>query len=105
MPVPEWKLIAVLFSKQPLTEPLAIRLYRAALELHHSQRGVEKLAGDLALGEVRRLGRHLALGALAGPAFEAELETATGANQVRFILTDRALAEEEIGAPDRAQAN
>jgi hypothetical protein len=92
-------LIAVLFSTRPLGEPLAIRLYRAALELERSQRGVEKLSGDLALGEVRRLGKHLALGSLTGPAFEAELETAAGASTVRFILTDRALAEEGIGAP------
>jgi hypothetical protein len=98
-------LIAVLFSTQPLSEPLSIRLYRAALELERTQRGVEKLTGDLALGEVRRLGRHLALGSLTGPAFEAELETATGQNTVRFILTDRALREEGIGESDRAMAN
>jgi hypothetical protein len=94
-------LIAVLFSSAPLSEALAIRLYRAALGLERSGGGVEKLSGDLALGEVRRLGKHLTLGALVGPAFEAVLETPTGANTVRFILTDRALAEEDgdAGAP------
>ncbi len=98
-------LIAVLFSTQPLSEALAVRLYRAALDLERSQRGVEKLSGDLALGEVRRLGRHLALGALTGPAFEAELETAKGAIRVRFIVTDRALADESVPSPPRAQPN
>lgn len=84
----------MLFSTLPLSEPLAVRLYRAAIGLEKSGRGIEKLTGDLALGEVRRLGKHLALGAIAGPAFEAQLDTPTGTNTVRFLLTDRALAED-----------
>jgi hypothetical protein len=91
-------LIAVLFSTAPLPEALAIRLYRAALGLERSGDGLAKLSGDLALGEVRRLGKHLTLGALVGPAYEAVLETPTGANTVRFILTHRALADEGLDA-------
>ncbi len=100
-------LIAVLFSTMPLPEALALRLYRAALGLERSGAGVEKLTGDLALGEVRRLGRTQALGTLVGPAFEAELETPSGAGKVRFIVTEQALAEEGLerpAAPPRSPA-
>jgi hypothetical protein len=95
-------LIAVLFSTLALPEALSIRLYRAALSLEAEGRGVEKLSGDLAMGEVRRLGKTMALGSLAGPAFEAELETPSGSGRVRFLVTEQALRHEGIGEPPPA---
>jgi len=98
---PYWMLIAVLFSTMPLAEALSMRLYRAALALEREGRGVEKLSGDLALGEVRRLGKTMALGSLVGPAFEAELDTPAGNGKVRFIVTEQALRHEGIGGEPR----
>jgi hypothetical protein len=97
-PAPYWLLIAVLQSTVPLEPPLALRLYRSALELHRAGEDVEKLTGDLALGEVRRLGRSLVLGSISGPGFEAQLDTPRGSGTVRFILTRQGLAE--AGLPD-----
>lgn len=97
-PAPYWLLIAVLQSTVPLEPPLALRLYRSALELHRQREDVEKLTGDLALGEVRRLGRALVLGSISGPGFEAQLDTPRGSGTVRFILTRQGLAE--AGLPD-----
>ena len=90
-----WLLIAVLRSTVPLEPPLAMRLYSAALELHRRQGDIEKLSGDLALGEVRRLGRSLVIGSISGPGFEAQLDTARGSGQVSFILTRQGLADED----------
>jgi hypothetical protein len=101
-PVPSWFLIAVLQSSFPLSEALAIRLYHAAVELHRSQGSVERLAGDLGTGEVRRLGETFALGTIVGPGFEADLATPGGTGQVRFLLTRRAL---ELAEKSSAEAN
>jgi hypothetical protein len=98
--VPYWTLIAVLQSTMALSDALAMRLYRAAVELERQQAGVERLTGELALGEVRRLGKVLALGSITGPAFEAELDTPSGSGRVRFLLTQRALEHEGL-AGDR----
>ncbi len=95
-------LIAVLFSTMALSEALSVRLYRAAIALETEGRGVEKLTGELALGEVRRLGKTMALGALVGPAFEAELETPSGSGRVRFLVTEQALRHEGLGEPPPA---
>lgn len=73
-----------------------MRLYRAALSLCRSGDGLEKLAGDLAQGQVRRLGSTQAMGSLVGPAFEAELETPSGSGRVRFIVTQQALRHEGL---------
>jgi hypothetical protein len=48
---------------------------------------VQKITGDLASGEVRRLGKTMLIGAIGGPAFEARLDTPRGSGQVRFVLT------------------
>jgi hypothetical protein len=93
--VPYWRLIAVLTSSVPLSPPLAMRLYGAAIDLHQTQTGVARIAGDLADGEVRRLGRELVIGAIGGPGFEAELETERGHGTVRFIVTREGLGEDE----------
>lgn len=101
-PVPYWLLIAVLQSSLPLEPALAMRLYHAALELHRGDGGMTRLTGDLAMGEVRRLGRTLVLGSIVGPGFEAQLDTPKGSSTVRFILTRQGLGEEEPlpGVPD-----
>lgn len=95
-----WMLIAVLASTVPLPPALSHRLYRAALELHRDRRDVEKLNGDLALGEVRRLGKDLLLGSISGPAFEALLDTPQGSGTVRFILTRQALEHEGVAGDE-----
>ena len=85
--VPYWLLISVLFSTVPLTEALAVRLHRAALDLYRRDDGVARLQGDLVQGEVRNLKKDLLLGTLGGPGFEAHLDTERGASVVRFLLT------------------
>jgi hypothetical protein len=97
-------LIAVLFSTIALSEALSIRLYRAAIDLEREGRGVEKLVGELAMGEVRRLGKVEALGSLVGPTFEAELDTTAGSGRVRFIVTEQALRHEGVGEAPPAHA-
>jgi len=42
-------------------------------------------------GRVVNLKRSMALGAIAGPAFEAELDTARGSGKVRYLLTRQGL--------------
>lgn len=101
-PAPSWFLIAVLQSTIRLTEPLAIRLYHAALELHRREADVERLAGDLATGEVRRLGESFAMGTITGPGFEADIATPAGTGHVRFLLTRRAI---ELAEKSAAEAN
>ena len=68
-----------------------MRLYHAAVDLHLRQAGRSPLHGDLATGEVRRLGRDLLLGSVGGPGFEAELDTPRGHGSVRFIVTRQGL--------------
>jgi len=101
-----WLLIAVLSSTLPLEPALAMRLYQAAVDLHQRQAGRTLLQGDLATGEVRRLGRDLLLGSVGGPGFEAELDTPRGHGRVRFILTRQGLHEaaERGGQPERGQS-
>ena len=103
-PTAYWMLIAVLHSTVPLPPALANRLYRAALELQRGELAVTKLSGDLAMGEVRRLGRSLLLGSIGGPGFEAHLDTPNGSGVVRFILTRQALEHEGIEAPEDSPA-
>jgi hypothetical protein len=98
-------LIAVLFSTVALSEALSIRLYRAAITLETEGRGTEKLSGDLAMGEVRRLGKTLNLGSLVGPAFEADLDTPNGSGRVRFIVTEQALRYEGVAATETQALN
>src|ERR671931_2355800 len=88
---PYWVLLSVLFSSQPLTPPLAMTLHQAALELYRSDGSVSDVAGDLISGKVRNLRKDVLLGHIAGPAFEAEIETERGAGMVRFLLTRQGL--------------
>ena len=92
-------LIAVLRSSIPLDAPLAMRLYHSAIKLERNQDSVEKLSGDLAMGEVRRLGETIALGAITGPGFEAAVDTPRGSGVVRFVVTRRGLDEADDSPP------
>jgi hypothetical protein len=98
-----WLLIAVLRSTVPLEPPLAMRLYHAAMELHRSDGDVARLTGDLAMGEVRRLGRSLVIGSITGPGFEAAIDTPRGSGSVHFILTRHGLEHEEPAAASMAK--
>jgi hypothetical protein len=91
--VPYWRLIAVLFSSLPLSPPLAMRLYRAAVELHQTRDEVHRLTGDLAMGEVRRLQGTQVMGSVTGPGFEADVDTPEGKGRVRFIVTPQGLED------------
>jgi hypothetical protein len=88
---PYWVLISVLFSSQPLTPPLAMALHHAAFELYRSGGSGSPLAGDLLSGRITNLQKDVLLGDIAGPAFEAEIETERGSGVVRFLLTRQGL--------------
>ncbi len=86
-PPPAWLLISVLFSSVPLTQALAATLHHTAYDLYKSGAGAMRVAGDMVSGRVRNLRKDMLLGTIAGPAFEAELETERGPGKVRFLLT------------------
>lgn len=88
---PYWLLISVLFSSQPLSPSLAMSLHQAAYDLYRKDGGVGEVIGDLARGKVRNLKKDVLLGTIAGPAFEAEIETERGSGVVRFLLTRQGL--------------
>jgi hypothetical protein len=88
---PGWTLISVLFSTFPLEQSLAGLLHQAAVDLYRRDEGFGPVAGDVVSGRVVNLKRSLSLGAISGPAFEAELDTARGSGRVRYLLTRQGL--------------
>jgi hypothetical protein len=105
-PPPAWYLISVLFSSLPLTAALAATLHRAAYDLYQRDGGAAPVAGDLVNGRVRNLRKDMLLGTIAGPAFEAELETERGPGKVRFLLTRQGIdlmARAEPARPRRRE--
>ncbi len=88
---PYWVLLSILFSSVPLTPSLAMALHQAAFDLFQRGDSSKEVAGDLMHGRVTNLKKHLVLGEIAGPAFEADLETARGKGRVRFLLTRQGL--------------
>ena len=72
---PYWLLISVLFSSVRLTPELAMSLYQVAIELHRLGESRGEVMQEKAQGRVRNLRRSFALGAIAGPGFEADVET------------------------------
>jgi len=98
-PETHWTLISVLFSSIPLSPSLAATLHQAAAELYRTDGATSEVAGDMVSGRVVNLKKSLSLGALAGPAFEARLETARGAGTVRYLLTRQGLELQGIAAP------
>lgn len=89
---PYWLLISVLFSSQRLTPALAMTLHQAAYDLYRRDAAVGEVAGDMLSGKVRNLKKDVLLGTIAGPAFEAEIETEKGSGSVRFLLTREGIA-------------
>jgi hypothetical protein len=96
---PYWTLISVLFSTQPLTPALAMTLHQTAYELYQRGDAVGQVAGDLLSGKVHNLRKDVALGGIAGPAFEAEIDTERGSGVVRFLLTRQGLELMEARPP------
>jgi len=88
---PYWYLISVLASTVPLEPALAMSLYEVAWSLHHSGEGHGEVVQDRMEGRVTNLHRSFALGSIAGPGFEAELEMPQGKGKVRFLLTRQGL--------------
>ncbi len=106
-----WRLIAVLQSTVFLPPALAVRLYRAAINLHRADADIENLTDpETAYGQVRSLRRELLLGTFGGPGFEAEIDTPSGKGVVRFIVTREGIeqareADEHRKALERARWN
>jgi hypothetical protein len=88
---PYWALISILFSSVRLTPSLAMTLHEVAYQLYRSGGGAQDVFGDMVNGKVRNLRQSFALGAITGPAFEADLETERGKGKVRFLLTREGL--------------
>lgn len=93
---PYWVLISVIFSSIPLSSTLAMDLYHLAHRLHHSGEAIGEIKSELTQGRVENLKREVAMGHIAGPIFEAELDTERGHASVRFLLTRQGV---ELGAP------
>jgi hypothetical protein len=96
---PRWTLISVLFSSIPLSPALAATLHQAAVELYRADGVTSEVVGELVSGRVVNLRKSLTLGAIAGPAFEARLETERGAGTVRYLLTRQGLELQGVGPP------
>jgi len=86
-----WTLISVLFSSVPLSAALAATLHEAALDLYRRDQAAGPVAGDIVSGRVVNLRKTVQLGAITGPAFEAQLDTAMGSGTVRYLLTRQGL--------------
>lgn len=103
---PSWLLISVLFSSVPLSSALSMTLHEAAWHLLETDGGVGEVAGDMVSGKVKNLKRDFVLGSLAGPGFEAEVDTERGSGVVRFLLTRQgieAMKRQEKKRPARPQ--
>lgn len=104
---PYWALVSVLFSSFPLTPTLGMVLYDAAVDLYRRREAVGPVAGELFQGRVKNLDKHMLLGTIGGPAFEADLETERGKGKVRFLITpeglDQAGAQQQRAAPPRRE--
>lgn len=96
---PYWVLISVLFSSVPLEQGLALALHRVALDLYERSDAEGVIDHQLAQGVVRNTRKEAVLGSIAGPVFEADIESERGQGQVRFILTRQGL--ELLAAPRR----
>ncbi len=101
---PYWQLISVLFSSVQLTSELAMSLYQVAVELHRGGLSRGEVMLEQAQGQVRNLRRSFVLGAIAGPGFEADVETEQGTGRVRFLVTRRGLDRGERAARRKARA-
>jgi len=96
---PAWTLISVLFSSFPLEGSLAATLHQAALDLYRRDAGAGPVAGDVVSGRVVNLKKSFSLGAITGPGFEAEIDTARGSGKVRYLLTRQGLEAMGVEPP------
>ncbi len=103
-PAAAWTLISVLFSSIPLEPSLAATLHQTALALYRDDKAVGQVSGDTLSGQVVNLKRSMLLGTIAGPAFEAKLETARGSGTVRYLLTRQGLEAMGVQPPPPATA-
>jgi hypothetical protein len=101
---PYWTLISVLFSSQPLTPSLAMTLHQTAYALYEKGDAVGPVAGDLISGKVHNLRKDVNLGGIAGPAFEAEIDTERGSGVVRFLLTRQGLELMQAHPPPKPKS-
>lgn len=88
---PYWVLISVLFSSFPMSPSLAMTLHQAAYQLFRTGDTVQQVIGDMVSGQVTNLKKDVALGGIAGPMFEAKVDTERGSGTVRFLLTRQGL--------------
>jgi len=66
-------------------------LYEVAFSLHRSGDGHGEVMQERLEGRVTNLHRSFALGSIAGPGFEADVEMPAGKGKVRFLLTREGL--------------
>ncbi|HET7752759.1 MAG TPA: hypothetical protein VFK85_02520 [Anaeromyxobacteraceae bacterium] len=97
---PYWALVSVLFSSFPLSPTLGMVLYDAAIGLWRRGEAMTPIAGELFQGRVTNLDKHMLLGTIGGPAFEADVDTERGKGKVRFVVTSEGL--ERAGLQERA---
>jgi hypothetical protein len=90
---PYWALVSVLFSSIPLSPALGMVLYDAALSLWRRGEATMPVAGELFQGHVTNLDKHMLLGTIGGPAFEADVDTERGKGKIRFLVTSEGLAQ------------
>ncbi len=100
-PPGSWTLISVLFSSIPMGPSLAATLHQTALALYRDDKAVGQVSGDTLSGQVVNLKRSMHLGTIAGPAFEAKLETERGSGTVRYLLTRQGLEQMGVQPPTR----
>ena len=87
---PFWLLISVLFSSVPLQDAAAWTLYDAAIDLIHAGEGEATLHSEAVSGTLRNLSKHVVMGSIGGPAFEAEISTPEHKEaSVRFLVTSQ----------------
>lgn len=85
--------MSVLFSSIPLSPALGMVLYDAALSLWRRGEATMPVAGELFQGHVTNLDKHMLLGTIGGPAFEADVDTERGKGKIRFLVTSEGLAQ------------
>ena len=103
--VPYWVLISVLYSAFPMEQRLALSLHRVAADLYERGDSVGVIDEELAHGQVKNNRSEAAIGSITGPTFEAQLETARGKGEVRFILTRQGLELFGASRPPKAMLN
>jgi len=74
-------------------------LFETALGLHQRDETLGEVVVGPLKGRVQNLRKHVNLGTLSGPSFEAHIDTADGDGEVRFFLTREALELQSSPGP------